>query len=52
MKKFILLEKSQKHLSPHEWDPFYDDYRIEEIRNKAFVLNKLEDYLSVDSRKY
>ena len=52
MQKFILLEKSQKHLLPHEWDTFYDDYRIEEIRNKAFVLNKLEDYLSVHSRKY
>ncbi|MDO4729240.1 MAG: hypothetical protein Q4B43_09620 [Bacteroidota bacterium] len=52
MQKFILLEKSQKHLFPHEWDAFYDDYRIAEIRNKAFVLNKLQDYLSVNSRKY
>lgn len=52
MQNFILLEKSQRYLSPHEWGAFYDDYRIEEIRNKAFVLNKLEDYLSVDSRKY
>lgn len=52
MQKFILLEKSQKDLFPHEWDAFYDDYRIAEIRNKAFVLNRFQDYLSVNSRKY
>ena len=52
MKKFILLEKSGKFSSPDEWEQFYDDYRIDEILNKGFLLDEFGNYLSTNNKQY
>jgi hypothetical protein len=38
-------------LYPNEWEEVYKDYRVDEIKNKIFVLNTFNEYFSTDSNK-
>ena len=51
IRKFKLLEGMWKYLYPNEWEEVYKDYRVDEIKNKIFVLNTFNEYFSTDSNK-
>lgn len=52
IKNFILLETLGKYLYPHQWEEIYKDYRVDELKNKIFILNTFEEYLTTDNHKH
>lgn len=51
IRKFKLFEVMWTYLYPHQWEEVYEDYRVDEIKNRIFILSTFNEYLATDSNK-